>query len=61
MDRARLERSRQWLREELDRCVAFWLEHGMDRENGGVYTCLDREGQIYSTDKSVWKSVAKRS
>ena len=32
----------------------FWLEHGMDRENGGVYTCLDRKGEVYSTDKSVW-------
>ena len=54
MDRAKLERSRQWLREELDRCVAFWLKHGMDPVNGGVYTCLDRKGEIYSTDKSVW-------
>ena len=54
MDRAKLERSRQWLREELDRCVAFWLKYGMDPVNGGVYTCLDRKGEIYSTDKSVW-------
>ena len=54
MDRARLERSRQWLREELERSVAFWLKYGMDPVNGGVYTCLDRKGEIYSTDKSVW-------
>ncbi len=26
----------------------------MDRVHGGVYTCLDREGKVYSTDKSVW-------
>ncbi len=54
MDTARLQRHQDWIREELDRCVAFWLEHGMDREHGGVYTCLDRKGEIYSTDKSVW-------
>ena len=54
MDRAKLERSRQWLREELDRSAAFWLKYGMDPVNGGVYTCLDRKGEIYSTDKSVW-------
>ena len=54
MDRARLEGSRQWLREELDRSVRFWLKYGMDPVNGGVYTCLDRKGEIYSTDKSVW-------
>ena len=45
---------RQWIRDQLDTCVAFWLEHGMDSVNGGVYTCLDREGNVYSTDKSVW-------
>ena len=50
----KLVEARAWIREELDACVRFWLEHGMDRENGGVYTCLDRTGEIYSTDKSVW-------
>ena len=54
MDRVKMEQTRQWVRDELDRCAAFWLEHGMDREHGGVYTCLDRTGEIYSTDKSVW-------
>ncbi len=43
-----------WIQQELRACVDFWLEHGMDHEHGGVYTCLDRTGQIYSTDKSVW-------
>ncbi len=45
---------RDWIRDELDACQAFWLEHGIDLVNGGVYTCLDREGAVYSTDKSVW-------
>ncbi len=45
---------RNWVREELDMCISFWLRNGMDEVNGGVYTCLDREGRIYSTDKSVW-------
>lgn len=52
--RERLVEAREWIRAELDTCVEFWLEHGMDRVNGGVYTCLDRKGEIYSTDKSVW-------
>ena len=54
MDREKLISARQWAREELDRCTNFWLRHGMDEVNGGVYTCLDRKGEIYSTDKSVW-------
>ena len=44
----------QWIRDELKRSADFWLTHGWDHENGGVYTCLDRWGNIYSTDKSVW-------
>ena len=54
MDRSRLEKEHVWIKEELERCVNFWLEHGIDSEHGGVYTCLDRKGEIYSTDKSVW-------
>ena len=54
MDRKKLQDTQAWVRGELDRCANFWLEHGMDREHGGVYTCLDRKGEIYSTDKSVW-------
>lgn len=35
-------------------CIKFWLANGIDRENGGVYTYLTREGKVYSRDKSVW-------
>ena len=54
MDKALLSSQQEWIRAELDRCINFWLTNGWDRENGGVYTCLDRWGKIYSTDKSVW-------
>lgn len=54
MDTGQLIQDRAWIRDELDRCVAFWLNHGMDHRYGGVYTCLDRAGNIFSTDKSVW-------
>ncbi|MEG0742054.1 MAG: AGE family epimerase/isomerase [Clostridia bacterium] len=54
MDKQLMKQQHQWVREELDACVRFWLQNGMDPVNGGVYTCLDRTGKIYSTDKSVW-------
>lgn len=54
MDRQTFQKNHQWVKEELARSAAFWLEHGLDREHGGVYTCLDRKGKIFSTDKSVW-------
>ncbi len=34
--------------------LPFWLEHGMDKVNGGIYTGLDEDGSIIETDKSVW-------
>lgn len=34
--------------------LPFWLEHGADPVNGGVYTCVDREGKLMDTTKSVW-------
>ena len=50
MNREYLIETQKWVKEELDRCVNFWLKNGMDKVNGGVYTCLDREGKLYSTD-----------
>jgi len=38
----------------IEDTVAFWQRHGVDREHGGFFTCLDRDGSIYSTDKPVW-------
>ena len=54
MDSAKLKGYQEWIRAELDRCVDFWRKNGLDKVNGGVYTCLDRTGQVFSTDKSVW-------
>ncbi|MBO5896476.1 MAG: AGE family epimerase/isomerase [Clostridia bacterium] len=34
--------------------LPFWLKTSIDYENGGIYTCLDREGNVSGTDKSVW-------
>ena len=40
--------------ELLQSCVPFWLKNGVDKEYGGILNCLDREGKVYSEDKSVW-------
>ncbi|MCQ2095508.1 MAG: AGE family epimerase/isomerase [Bacteroidaceae bacterium] len=34
--------------------MPFWLEHGSDGTNGGVFTCLDRDGTLMDSTKSVW-------
>lgn len=38
----------------LEDVVPFWLEHSLDKEYGGYFTCLDREGKVFDTDKFVW-------
>lgn len=40
--------------ELTENILPFWMEHGLDRVNGGVYTCLDRDGQLMDSTKSVW-------
>lgn len=34
--------------------IPFWMAHSPDRESGGYFTCLDRRGDVYDTDKFVW-------
>ena len=42
-------------REELlERVLPFWLEKSQDTQYGGYFTCLDRDGSIYDTDKFIW-------
>ena len=34
--------------------MPFWLKYGLDKVNGGIYTCVDRDGSLMDTTKSVW-------
>ena len=34
--------------------IPFWEQHSIDWDNGGYFTCLDREGKVYDTDKFIW-------
>lgn len=38
----------------LDNILPFWQQHSLDREHGGCFTCLDREGRLYDDRKYVW-------
>lgn len=26
--------------------MPFWLKYGLDKVNGGIYTCVDRDGSL---------------
>lgn len=34
--------------------MPFWMKNGLDRIHGGIYTCIDRDGSLMDTNKSVW-------
>ena len=38
----------------MDDVLPFWLKNGIDEENGGIFTQLERDGTLYGTEKSVW-------
>lgn len=46
--------SSRYKRELLENCLPFWLEHSQDKEYGGYFSCLNRDGSVYDTDKFVW-------
>jgi N-acylglucosamine 2-epimerase len=55
MDKNRIEKLHKFYQDYLlNKCLPFWLENSLDQHYGGFLTCLDREGKVYNTDKSVW-------
>ena len=48
------EYSRLYKNELVNNVLPFWLNHSKDDLNGGYFTCLDQEGNVYDTDKFIW-------
>lgn len=38
----------------LDDVIPFWLQYSPDYQSGGYFTCLNRQGEVYDTDKFIW-------
>jgi N-acylglucosamine 2-epimerase len=38
----------------LKSVIPFWLCHGLDREQGGLFSGLGEDGTLLDTDKAVW-------
>lgn len=52
---AYLERCSEKYHDDLvENILPFWLEYGLDKIHGGFYTCLNRDGSLMDTTKSVW-------
>ena len=52
MDFKQLEK--QYRDELLQNVIPFWLEKSQDKQYGGFFTCLDRQGNVFDTDKFIW-------
>lgn len=46
--------SSQYRDELMNSVLPFWLNNSQDKENGGYFTCLTRDGKVFDTDKFVW-------
>ena len=44
----------QYRQELLERVMPFWMRHSLDQEQGGFFSCLDRDGSLYDSRKYVW-------
>lgn len=55
MDQKRIDQLYEFYKDYLfENCLPFWLKNSLDHKYGGYLTCLDREGGVYNSDKSVW-------
>ncbi len=46
--------AQQYKTELLESCLPFWLEFSQDLEYGGYFSCLNRDGSVFDTDKFIW-------
>jgi N-acylglucosamine 2-epimerase len=44
----------QYKDELLNNILPFWINNSQDEQFGGYFSCLDREGKVYDTDKFIW-------
>ena len=55
MNKPELVKLRDQYRTALhDDVIPFWQRHSPDRKCGGYFTCLNRDGSVFDTDKFVW-------
>ena len=44
----------RYRRDLFESVIPFWMKHSIDREHGGYFTCLDRDGTLYDDRKYMW-------
>jgi N-acylglucosamine 2-epimerase len=49
-----LEYKKQYADALLLDVIPFWIKNSIDKDCGGYFTCLDRDGSVYDKDKFIW-------
>ena len=49
-----MERKTRYEKELEGNVIPFWTAHGIDREYGGFFSFLERDGTLYDTRKPLW-------
>ncbi len=52
--RNNLNLAAKYRQELLNNVIPFWEKLSPDKKSGGYFTCLNRTGKVYDTDKFVW-------
>ena len=52
--------AKKWRDDVVSNVLPFWLKHSLDREYGGYFTCLDRDGTVLAQDKYHWSAPPTR-
>ncbi len=46
--------AKEYKEELFNSVIPFWINKSQDKEFGGYFTCLERNGDVFDTDKFVW-------
>lgn len=44
----------KYKKELVDNVMPFWEKYSVDKQYGGFLTCLERNGEVFDTDKFMW-------
>ncbi len=55
-DKKSLQKLSEIYKSELLRVMDFWTKNAIDKEHGGYFYALARNGEVIDTDKGVWQT-----
>lgn len=44
----------KYRKELVENVMPFWEKYSIDKDYGGYFTCLERDGKVFDTDKFMW-------